>query len=363
MLPKPPGGSTKQLSRETWKPRSNWDLYAMGRMILKRFDGSRQAAEKGRLEAQVQLGHMFESGQGVSQDAAEAARWYRMAGEQGNVSAQRSLGSMYKSGRGVSQDVAEAIRWYRMAADQGDALAELEIRCAEHMTKLKRVSQRLKKEIFKAKDEKVRLFNEMAFHDAVRDAEQVTKEAFTEDPSVPQDDTEVFRRLRQAAENGNPIGQVKLGLMYSLGRGVTQNDVEAVQWYRLAADQGNLSAQGILGSLYAGGRGVQQDDVEAVRWYRKAADQGCTSAQYNLGRMYSDGRGVSQDDSEAVRWYRKAAEQGNAQAQARLGFSYAQNWAFFFLGLPIGTCGASENAVSVVLAKTIHRPLQERRLK
>ena len=82
-------------------------------------DGVRQAAEQGDADAQFYLGMVYYTGEGVSEDDAEAVRWYRMAAEQGDVSAQFSLGLMYATGRGVSEDDAEAVRWLRMAAEQG----------------------------------------------------------------------------------------------------------------------------------------------------------------------------------------------------------------------------------------------------
>ena len=47
-----------------------------------------QLAEQGVAEAQFNLGTIYDSGQGVRQDYAEAARWYRKAAEQGNTEAQ-----------------------------------------------------------------------------------------------------------------------------------------------------------------------------------------------------------------------------------------------------------------------------------
>ena len=38
---------------------------------------------------------------GVSEDDAEAVRWYRLAAEQGHASAQFNLGVMYARGEGV----------------------------------------------------------------------------------------------------------------------------------------------------------------------------------------------------------------------------------------------------------------------
>jgi TPR repeat protein len=81
-------------------------------------------AEQGNAIAQFALGVMYDKGEGVLQDDAEAVRWYRLAAEQGDAHAQFNLGNMYTGGRGVLQDDAEAVRWYRLAAEQGDALAQ-----------------------------------------------------------------------------------------------------------------------------------------------------------------------------------------------------------------------------------------------
>ncbi len=67
---------------------------------------------------------MYDNGQGVPQDYAEAVKWYRMAAEQGDAKAQSNLGFMYDNGQGVPQDYAEAAKWFRLAAEQGDADAQ-----------------------------------------------------------------------------------------------------------------------------------------------------------------------------------------------------------------------------------------------
>ena len=43
---------------------------------------------------------MYDDGQGVAQNYAEAARWYRKAADQGNASAQLNLGVSYYDGQG-----------------------------------------------------------------------------------------------------------------------------------------------------------------------------------------------------------------------------------------------------------------------
>jgi hypothetical protein len=47
-----------------------------------------------------------------------------MAAAQGYAEAQYNMGVMYRDGEGVSQDYAEAAKWFRKAAEQGDANAE-----------------------------------------------------------------------------------------------------------------------------------------------------------------------------------------------------------------------------------------------
>jgi len=84
----------------------------------------RQLADQGDIDAQVNLGVMYERGKGVPQDYKEAMKWYRKAADQGYASAQYIVGDMYDNGWGVTQDYAEAVRWHRKAANQGYAPAQ-----------------------------------------------------------------------------------------------------------------------------------------------------------------------------------------------------------------------------------------------
>lgn len=81
-------------------------------------------AEAGLAAAQIEIGHMYWSGDGVPQDHARAAHWYRLAAEQGHAYAQFSLASLYEQGSGVTRDLGQALHWYRAAARNGDPAAE-----------------------------------------------------------------------------------------------------------------------------------------------------------------------------------------------------------------------------------------------
>ena len=71
-------------------------------------------AEKGQVDAQYNLGVMYYSGDGVNQDYAEAAKWFRKAAEQGDRQARNYMGLMYLNGEGVKQSESEAHKWFGM---------------------------------------------------------------------------------------------------------------------------------------------------------------------------------------------------------------------------------------------------------
>jgi TPR repeat protein len=82
------------------------------------------AADQRYAKAQSVLGKMYASGQGVSQNYAEALKWYQLAADQHDAEGQFGLGELLENGRGVLQDYAAAARWYQRAADQDLAEAQ-----------------------------------------------------------------------------------------------------------------------------------------------------------------------------------------------------------------------------------------------
>jgi uncharacterized protein len=74
----------------------------------------RLAADQGRDDAQYQLGHLYYK----QDDYAEAAKWFRLAADQGRADAQSNLGAMYAEGEGVPQDFVQALMWFTLSAAQ-----------------------------------------------------------------------------------------------------------------------------------------------------------------------------------------------------------------------------------------------------
>jgi len=69
--------------------------------------------------AQYWLGMMHLRGQGVSQDDAEAARFFTESAKQGLPNAQMRLAELYVEGRGVTRDFQAAYAWYAVADNIG----------------------------------------------------------------------------------------------------------------------------------------------------------------------------------------------------------------------------------------------------
>ena len=74
--------------------------------------------------AQVQVGYLYEVGDGLPQNNAEAARWYARAADLGNPQAACNLGHLYEAGTGVDEDWVTAAKWYRKSADQHNRRCE-----------------------------------------------------------------------------------------------------------------------------------------------------------------------------------------------------------------------------------------------
>jgi len=148
-------------------------------------------ADTGDAEAQKTLGECYSNGQGVKQDYAQAAQWYRKAADQGNAAAQAALGELYEAGQGVQHDDAEAAKWYLRAASQGHAPGQYSLALLYLMGH-----------------------------------------------GVRQDIAEALKWYRQAAEQGHVLAQYNLGMRYKEGKGVAPDPVEAYKWLSLAASRG-----------------------------------------------------------------------------------------------------------------------------
>lgn len=157
---------------------------------------ARALASKGDTNAQLQVGNMYDSGQGVKQDRAEAVKWYRLVADKGNVSAQHRLGEMHRDGLGVAVDFVASRKWFEQASSQGNTDSQVSIAAM-----------------------------------------------YAQGQGVAQSMSGAAEWYRMAAERGNMHGQYELGEMYRSGGGgfFIDND-QALKWFQKAATQGHAKA-------------------------------------------------------------------------------------------------------------------------
>jgi TPR repeat protein len=167
----------------------------------------KQIAYAGDVTAQVRLGVIYLTGDGVPKDDVEAVKWLRKAAEQDSALAERYLAEMYFKGRGVPADNTEAAKWLRMAAEQGDAQSEHNLAVL-----------------------------------------------YTQGEGVPRNVKEAFNWMRKAADQNLAAGQQGLGVLYENGDGAPADPFEAARWYQKAVDQNYAPAMNSLALLMATAR-------------------------------------------------------------------------------------------------------------
>ena len=140
---------------------------------------------------------------------------------------------------------------------------------------------------------------------------------------TPGTDEDIANWYRPIAEEGHPVAQFALAMIYEDGRGVEQSSAEAVRWLRHAGDQGHMVAQNELALMLEYGLGVDRDPKESAKWLRLAAGQGSLRANMTLALKYLHGTGVEEDPEEAERLLLLCSNKGIIDAMATLASLYA----------------------------------------
>jgi TPR repeat protein len=250
-------------------------------------------AEAGDPQAQFELGRTYEEGQGVPQDDALAAEWFRKAAEHGNAQAQNSLGVLYAQGRGVRHDKEEAVRWYKKAAKQG--LPEATYNVA------------------------------IAYYNGEGVAGDMVAAYVWMMVALDKGDAQAGEALQHIGEqlhNRLDHSRFELAELYEKGEEVPQNLTSAAALYRELAwhsyEESAFSspARDKLCELYFSGRGVPQDYVQARSWCKKS---GARSSYLILGRLAEQGLGQKKNLREAAGYFKKAALAGTEEAYLETG--------------------------------------------
>ncbi len=102
----------------------------------------------------------------------------------------------------------------------------------------------------------------------------------------------------KAAEHKYVPGEMHLAALYRDGgdKAVPRDMELAAAWYRKAADQGDTTAQGTLGVLYSMGQGVTHNNVEAYFWLDLAASVAGPDQQKYVANRQMVGQNLTTDE-------------------------------------------------------------------
>lgn len=170
-------------------------LCAQDNPVRDQIEEPRQRAESGDAAAQFALGWRYAHGDGLLQDYAQAALWYRKAADQGHPAAQFHLGWYYAQGLVVPRDPVQAVTWYQRAASKGNP-----------------------------------------------DAQVALANCYSQGHGVERDPAVAAFWFAKAARQGDAGAQFSLGMIYLTGQGLPKNELDAYVWFSLAAAQAQHEA-------------------------------------------------------------------------------------------------------------------------
>src|SRR5581483_8363906 len=176
-----------------------------------------EKAEAGDAAAQFNLAVLYARGDGVAQDYARAASWFREAAINGNVPAQFNLGVLYERGLGMAPNINEALIWYHSAAAHNYPPAEYNLALS-----------------------------------------------YADGRGTPQDFVAAARWYRRAAEGGVVPAMINLAILLETGRGGPPAPVEAYAWYRAAGARGDEPGEKRAGELFAAFSAADKARAEAA---------------------------------------------------------------------------------------------------
>jgi serine/threonine-protein kinase len=194
-------------------------------------------------------------------DWATAATLCQREADNGNVTAQRILGTMFDKGNGVPEDPAQAVTYYQKASTSD----------LQSMFLLSRLMEIGRGTPVNAAYSTALLRKAAA--GGLLPAQQALAFRLENGAGMKKDEAEAAVWYKSAAEKGDASAQEKFAEFLAKGRGITKNEAEAIDWYKKAADQGSASAAWQLAQIYFKGRGTKKDEAEGMIWLKKAADK------------------------------------------------------------------------------------------
>lgn len=253
----------------------------------------------------------------IKQDFPEALRLFQLSIDKRELSDQSNdneanayyyMGRIYYHGLGVEKDLEKSFQLFKLSAGQGQSEAQSQL-------------------------------GQMYW--------------------AQQDHDLALALFEKAANQGNPIAQIKLAVYYFEGsistpdpkkaafwlmkavnnsKNIVQinrqgsscqdikdspNYIGDLHWMQISDSQRCSQAQYEMGLCHLYGRGAEKNPKQAIDWLEKAINNnGNPAALYTLGLMHMKGLGIEVNSNTAFEYSMKSAQQGYPKGQTQLGLCY-----------------------------------------
>lgn len=265
----------------------------------------RSRAQQGYVRQQIELASAYLSGNGVPQDAAEAARWYLKAAESGDAGAENEIGYFYQFGIGVPRDAARAMHWFQLASAAGSTWAKVNLGVSYFQ------GQGVRRDVAAARH----YFQEAADKGAGLAAVYLgLMEYFGID--APANKIAAEHWFQIGAKLHDPEAAFNLAVLVYQGDAGTRNLGEALALLRFSAGKGYVPGMHALGLFLVNHPGLEQSPQEPRQVLEEASDAGSWKSSILLGILERDGRnGVQADASRAYYHFRLAVLEGGEESE------------------------------------------------
>lgn len=188
-------------------------------------------AEKGSVDAMINLGSFYERGFGIARNFGKALEWYQKAADSGSGIGLYNVGVCYEIGMGTAVDISKALEYYNKSDAAAFSPASLKL-----------------------------------------------YSLYLAGNGMPKDEAKAVSFLQKSAAAGNQEALSILGVAQLYGQnGLQKNSAEAIKNITKSAEGGNLEAVKNLGVIFKDGVEVKASPETALQWFfilKKAGYQG-----------------------------------------------------------------------------------------
>ena len=304
---------------------------------------TKKAAEKGYVNAYLNLSYLYEKGLGsVKVNKKAAFKWLKKAAEAGHAEAQNRLALTYDKGwLDIDINYNEAFKWYEKSAlkehdyanrncggcyHYGFGINVNEEKAYKYYLKAQKlgldVNNSLGYLFYNRKDGKKdykKAFNYFSKDKDNIDSKRMIAYMYAYGKGIEKDFNKAFDILKKNSEDGHAASQNTFAYLFAKSDDQKENPDLEFFWTFKSAEQNNRDAMAHLGRLYERGIGTSKDIEKAIYWYEKS-DNGY--ANLLLGKMYFDGKEKPLDYLMAFKYFEISAQLKDSEGQAWLAYMY-----------------------------------------